>query len=90
MKTERDMEPKTDSNRPSTIRIIAGILVLLCTFPIFVYGNFGIHELMQFPYKKMSFFEHIWGKLLVILVSGTIYLTLLGVCLLYTSPSPRD
>lgn len=52
MKTERDMETKTDSNRPSTIRIIAGSLVLLCTFPIFVYGNFGIHELMQFPYKK--------------------------------------
>lgn len=52
MKTERDMEPKTDSIRPSTTRIIAGILVLLCTFPIFVYGNFGIHELMQFPYKK--------------------------------------
>lgn len=70
------MEPKTDINRPSTIRIIVGSLVLLCTFPIFVYGSFGIHDLMQFPYKKMSFFEHIWGKLLVILVSGTIYLTL--------------
>lgn len=83
MKTERDMEPKTDSNRPSTIRIIAGILVLLCTFPIFVYGNFGIHELMRFPYEKMSFFEHIWGKLLVILVSGTIYLTLLGVMTIF-------
>lgn len=52
MKTERDMEPKTDIKRPSTTRIIAGILVLLCTFPIGVYGSFGIHELMQFPYKK--------------------------------------
>ena len=77
------MEPKTDIKRPSTTRIIAGILVLLCTFPIFVYGNFGIDELMQFPYKKMSFFEHIWGKLLVILVSGTIYLTLLGVMTIF-------
>lgn len=31
----------------------------------------------------MSFFEHIWGKLLVILVSGTIYLTLLGVMTIF-------
>ena len=77
------MEPKTDSNRPSTIRIIAGSLVLLCIYPIFVYGSFGIHDLMQFPYEKMSFFEHIWGKLLVILVSGTIFLTLLGVVTIF-------
>ena len=89
MKTERDMGTKTskekdiDSDRPSTIRIIVGSLVLLCIFPIFVYGSFGIHDLMQFPYEKMSFFEHIWGKLLVILVSGTIYLTLLGVVTIF-------
>lgn len=83
MGTKTNKEKDIDSDRPSTIRIIAGILVLLCTFPIFVYGSFGIHDLMQFPYEKMSFFEHIWGKLLVILVSGTIYLTLLGVMTIF-------
>ena len=83
MGTKTSKEKDIDSDRPSTIRIIAGILVILCTFPIFVYGNFGIHDLMRFPYEKMSFFEHIWGKLLVILVSGTIYLTLLGVMTIF-------
>lgn len=83
MKTERDMETKTDSNRPSTIRIIAGSLVLLCTFPIFVYSCFRMYDPIQFLYEKTSFFEHIWGKLLVILVSGTILLILFGNIILF-------
>ena len=77
------METKTDSNRPSTIRIIAGSLVLLCTFPIFVYSCFRMYDPIQFLYEKTSFFEHIWGKLLVILVSGTILLILFGNIILF-------
>ena len=80
------METKTDSNRPSTIRIIAGSLVLLCTFPIFVYSCFRMYDPIQFLYEKTSFFEHIWGKLLVILVSGTILLILFGNIILNECP----
>lgn len=74
MKTERDMEPKTDSNRPSTTRIIAGILVLLCTFPIFGICLSGIDYLIKhYPARKFLLFEYLWGKLLIVFISGTIF-----------------
>lgn len=68
MKTERDMEPKTnkdkdiDSDRPSTIRIIAGILVLLCTFPISGICLSGIDYLIKhYPARKFLFLN-IYGE----------------------------
>ena len=36
------MEMETDRNRPSTIRIIAGIIVLLCGFPVFGVCCYGM------------------------------------------------
>lgn len=55
------MEPKTDSNRPSTIRIIAGILVLLCIFPIFGICVYGMYYLIEhYPARKFLFFEYLW------------------------------
>ena len=84
MKTERDMEPKTDINRPSTIRIIAGILVLLCTFPISGICLSGIDYLIKhYPARKFLFFEYLWGKLLIVFISGTIFLALLGVITIF-------
>ena len=74
------MEPKTDSNRPSTIRIIAGIVVLLCSCPISGICFSGIEYLMEhYPARKFLFFEYLWGKLLIVLISGTIFFALLGV-----------
>lgn len=70
MKTERDMEPKTnkekdiDSDRPSTIRIIAGIVVLLCSCPISGICFHGMEYLIEhYPARKFSIFEHLWGIL---------------------------
>lgn len=83
MKTKTNKEKVMETNRPSTARIIAGSLVLLCTFPIFVYSCFRMYDPIQFLYEKTSFFEHIWGKLLVILVSGTILLILFGNIILF-------
>lgn len=77
MKTERDMGTKTskdkdiDSDRPSTIRIIVGSLVLLCIFPIFGICVYGMYYLLElYPARKFSIFEHFWGKLLIIFISG--------------------
>ena len=84
MKTERDMEPKTDINRPSTIRIIAGIVVLLCSCPISGICFSGIEYLMEhYPARKFLFFEYLWGKLLIVLISGTIFFALLGVITIF-------
>ena len=90
MKTERDMGTKTskekdiDSDRPSTIRIIAGILVLLCTFPISGICLSGIDYLIKhYPARKFLFFEYLWGKLLIVFISGTIFLALFGVITIF-------
>lgn len=78
------MEPKTDSNRPSTIRIIAGIVVLLCSCPISGICFSGIEYLMEhYPARKFLFFEYLWGKLLIVLISGTIFFALLGVITIF-------
>lgn len=78
------MEPKTDINRPSTIRIIAGILVLLCTFPISGICLSGIDYLIKhYPARKFLFFEYLWGKLLIVFISGTIFLALFGVITIF-------
>ena len=74
------MEPKTDINRPSTIRIIAGSLVLLCIFPIFGICVYGMYYLLElYPARKFSIFEHFWGKLLIIFISGIIFLISIGI-----------
>ena len=74
------MEPKTDSNRPSTIRIIAGSLVLLCIFPIFGICVYGMYYLLElYPARKFLIFEHFWGKLLIIFISGIIFLISIGI-----------
>lgn len=78
------MEPKTDINRPSTIRIIAGIVVLLCSCPISGICFSGIEYLMEhYPARKFLFFEYLWGKLLIVLISGTIFFALLGVITIF-------
>ena len=87
MKTERDMGTKTskekdiDTDHPSTIRIIAGSLVLLCIFPIFgtVFTECIIFCELYPARKFSSFFEHLWGKLLIIFISGINLLISIGV-----------
>lgn len=78
------MEMETDSNRPSTIRIIAGIITLVCgmaMFGICCYGMWYLREL--FPIRKFLIFEHLWGKLLIIFASGMAFLIAIGILFLF-------
>ena len=75
---------ETDSNRPSTIRIIAGIITLVCgmaMFGICCYGMWYLREL--FPIRKFLIFEHLWGKLLIIFASGMAFLIAIGILFLF-------
>lgn len=69
---------ETDTNRPSTIRIIGGILVLLCGFPVFGVCCWVMWWFINLPIQESRIFEHLWGKLLIILVSGMIFLIAIG------------
>lgn len=69
---------ETDSNRPSTIRIIAGIIVLLCGIPVFLGCCYGMWLFVNSPYEKLWFFEYVWGKLFILFVSGVIFLISIG------------
>ena len=78
------MTMETDSNRPSTIRIIAGIITLVCgmaMFGICCYGMWYLREL--FPIRKFLIFEHLWGKLLIIFASGMAFLIAIGILFLF-------
>ena len=75
------MEMETDRNRPSTIRIIAGIMALLCGFPVFGVCCYGMWHFINWRYEELWFFEYIWGKLLILFVSGMIFLMSIGLIL---------
>ena len=86
MKTERDMETKTskekdiDSDRPSTIRIIAGSLVMLCYILIFWICLDGmVYFMNHYPPRKFPYFEYLWGKLAFIFISGMIVIITIGI-----------
>ena len=80
MGTKTNKEKDIDSDHPSTIRIIAGSLVLLCIFPIFGICVYGMYYLLElYPARKFSIFEHFWGKLLIIFISGIIFLISIGI-----------
>ncbi|MDY3068906.1 MAG: hypothetical protein SOR57_04470 [Parabacteroides sp.] len=82
MKTERDMETKTDSNRPSTIRIIAGSLVMLCYVLIFWICLDGmVYFMNHYPPRKFPLFEHLWGKLAFIFISGMTVIITIGIAM---------
>ena len=72
---------ETDRNRPSTIRIIAGIMALLCGFPVFGVCCYGMWHFINWRYEELWFFEYIWGKLLILFVSGMIFLMSIGLIL---------
>ena len=73
-------EKDIDSDRPFTIRIIAGILVSLCYVLIFWICLDGMYYLIEhYPARKFSIFEHLWGKLLIIFISGMIFLISIGI-----------
>ena len=72
---------ETDRNRPSTIRIIAGIMALLCGFPVFGICCYGMWHFINWRYEELWFFEYIWGKLLILFVSGMIFLMSIGLIL---------
>lgn len=75
------MEMETDRNRPSTIRIIAGIIVLLCGFPVFGVCCYGMWRFTNWSYEELWIFEYVWGKLLILFVSGMIFLMSIGLIL---------
>lgn len=75
------MEMETDRNRPSTIRIIAGIIVLLCGFPVFWVCCYGMWRFTNWSYEELWIFEYVWGKLLILFVSGMIFLMSIGLIL---------
>ena len=75
------MTMKTDRNRPSTIRIIAGILILLCAFPIFGMCCYGMWYFVNSPFEELWLFEHLWGKLSIIFASGIAFLISMGLIL---------
>lgn len=75
------MEMETDRNRPSTIRIIAGIIVLLCGFPVFGVCCYGMWCFTNWSYEELWIFEYVWGKLLILFVSGMIFLMSIGLIL---------
>lgn len=72
------MTMEIDRNRPSTIRIIAGIIVLLCGIPVFLGCCYGMWRFVNSPYEKLWFFEYVWGKLFILFVSGMIFLISIG------------
>lgn len=74
---------ETDRHRLSTIRIIAGIMVLLCVIPVFGICCYGMWRFVNWPYEKLWIFEHIWGKLLIIFASGMMLLTSFGIVVLF-------
>lgn len=78
---ETVMIMETDRNRPSTIRIIAGIMALLCGFPVFGVCCYGMWHFINWRYEELWFFEYIWGKLLILFVSGMIFLMSIGLIL---------
>lgn len=80
------METKTskglDMESPSRLRTVAGSLVQLCALPLVgavMYGTF--HFMEHCPVGDFPIFEYLWGKLLILFVSGSAFtLLLLGVC----------
>lgn len=81
LKKETVMIMETDRNRLSTIRIIAGIMALLCGFPVFGACCYGMWHFINWRYEELWFFEYIWGKLLILFVSGMIFLMSIGLIL---------
>ena len=63
MGTKTSKEKDIDSDRPSTIRIIAGSLVLLCIFLIFGICVYGMYYLLElYPAESSRFLNTSRGK----------------------------
>lgn len=54
--------------------------MLLCSCPISGICFHGMEYLIEhYPARKFSIFEHLWGKLLIIFISGMIFLIFIGI-----------
>lgn len=74
---------ETDSNRPSTIRIIAGIIMMITGIALGTLSFLGMSYLTELPFEKLWIFNFLWGKLLILFISGMIFIlaiVLIAVC----------
>ena len=74
------MAMETDKKSLPWIRIISGLAIIFIGGIGFgVYAGFGIYELTQIRFEKLWLFEYLWGKLLILFISGLIFLTYLSI-----------
>lgn len=74
---------ETDSNRPSTIRIISGIIMMIIGIALGTLSFLGMSYLTELPFEKLWIFNFLWGKLLILFISGMIFIlaiVLIAVC----------
>ena len=73
-----------DRNRLSTMRIIAGIIMIISGIAIGALGFYSMAYLKELSYGKLWIFNFLWGKLLLLLASGMTFILIIGLIVICT------
>ena len=75
---------ETDRTRPSTMRIIVGIIMIISGIAIGALGFYSMAYLKELSYGKLWIFNFLWGKLLLLLASGMTFILIIGLIVICT------
>ena len=78
------MNMETDRTRPSTMRIIVGIIMIISGIAIGALGFYSMAYLKELSYGKLWIFNFLWGKLLLLLASGMTFILIIGLIVICT------